>query len=268
MLKNHTIAAGNKPARVHANDDANARIDLATHADQTSAVPVRAVLFDLDDTLWPILPVIRRAETLLHAWLQLHVPVVGAAWSIERLRARRMALMLKNPHFEIDLQGLRHAGLTEAFIDCGADTAMIDAAMILFNDARNAVTPFDDVVPALTRLGRWLHVGSITNGVADLDTIGLAPHFSVSLAAHRFGRAKPDPTIFHAACEALSVLPSEAVYVGDDLKLDVQAAQDAGLRAVWINRFDRSLPAHVRPDAVCSNLVELERWLASGQRRV
>lgn len=253
---------------MHANDDANARIDLGANEAKAGAVPVQAVLFDLDDTLWPILPVIHRAEELLHAWLQQHVPAVSAAWSIQSMRARRMALMLENPHFEIDLQGLRHAGLSEAFIACDADTAMIDAAMTLFNDARNAVTPFDDVVPALTRLGSSLQVGSITNGVADLDIIGLAPHFKVSLAAYRFGRAKPDPAIFHAACEALSVHPSAAVYAGDDLIRDVQAAQNAGLRAVWINRFGRSLPAHVRPDAVCSNLFELEQWLASSRPRV
>lgn len=34
-----------------------------------STVPPKAILFDLDDTLWPIAPVIAAAETLLHDWL-------------------------------------------------------------------------------------------------------------------------------------------------------------------------------------------------------
>jgi HAD superfamily hydrolase (TIGR01549 family) len=224
---------------------------------------IRAVLFDLDDTLWPIVPVIRHAEATLHDWLTVHVPAVTAAWSVESLRVRRLALMQENPHFQIDLWALRHAGLTEAFKACAADTSMVDHAMQVFAHARNAVTPFDDVVPALTRLGRHWRLGSISNGFADLGAIGLARHFGASLAAHSFGSAKPDPAIFHAACAALGVLPAEAVYVGDDLQLDVVAAQNAGLRGVWINRFDRTLPAHVVPDAVCTDLLQLERWLGA-----
>ena len=48
--------------------------------------PIQAVLFDLDDTLWPIVPVIRHAEQTLHDWLLQHVPAVAEQWSIESLR--------------------------------------------------------------------------------------------------------------------------------------------------------------------------------------
>lgn len=238
-----------------------------THTGRCGRQPVKAVLFDLDDTLWPIVPVIRQAEQALHAWLEQHVPAVTQQWSIDSLRARRAALMLENPHFQIDLWALRHAGLTEAFLACDANLELIDHAMMIFSDARNAVTPFDDVLPALTRLGAQWQLGSISNGFADLEVIGLAPHFQASLAAHSFGTAKPDPAIFHAACEALSIEPGEAVYVGDDLQLDVMGAQAAGLRGVWMNRFARSLPAHVRPDAICCDLVELEHWLHAVHQR-
>lgn len=235
---------------------------MQKHLDKTTAAaPVRAVLFDLDDTLWPIVPVIRRAEQLLHEWLGEHVPAVAQQWSIDSLRARRSALMQENPHFQIDLWALRHAGLMEAFIACDADTDMITHAMAVFSAARNDVTPFDDVVPGLQRLARDFALGSISNGFADLGQIGLAPLFRVSLAAHSFGSAKPDPALFHAACDALGVLPAEAVYVGDDLQLDVVGAQAAGLRAVWMNRFERRLPADVQPDAVCADLPALEGWL-------
>ena len=228
---------------------------------------VAAVLFDLDDTLWPIVPVIRQAEQTLHDWLTQHAPAVTEQWSIESLRTRRMSMLQENPRYQIDLWALRHAGLTEAFVACDADHAMVDEAMRVFAHARNQVTLFADVVPALERIGARAALGSISNGFADLAAIGLAPHFRVSLAAHSFGRAKPDPAIFHAACAALAVDPAQAVYVGDDLQLDVVAAQNAGLRAVWINRFDRVLPADVQPDAVCTDLSALEQWLTGGRQR-
>lgn len=224
--------------------------------------PVKAVLFDLDDTLWPIVPVIERAERVLHEWLQQHAPSVAMAHSIESLRAQRMALMAKDARYRIDLLALRHAGLTAAFTACGADHSRIDEAMGVFATARNAVTPYDDVLPALLRLGGKVALGTISNGNADLESIGLAGHFRISIAAHHFGTAKPDRAIFQAACDALQVAPEHSVYVGDDPLLDVVGAQEAGLRAVWMNRFERTLPAGITADAQCTTLMELEHWLS------
>ena len=235
-------------------------------SDSPLATPIKAVLFDLDDTLWPIEGVIRDAEMAMHFWLQVNSPQVAGQWSIERLRTRRTELMQQNSRFQVDLWALRHAGLREAFAECNADLAGADSAMAIFSDARNAVTPFDDVVPGLTRLKEKFRLGSVSNGFADLDVIGLAHHFETSVAAYRFGRAKPDPAIFHAACDALAVKPCEAVYVGDDIDLDVLGAANAGMRTVWINRFGRELPSHARPDAICSNLFELEQWLDTAHK--
>jgi FMN phosphatase YigB (HAD superfamily) len=227
--------------------------------------PIRALLFDLDDTLWPIVPVIVAAEEALYAWLQQHAPAVAAAHSIDSMRARRLALVEADPRHRIDLMALRALVMAEVFAACGEDPGKIAAGMALFGNARNQVTLFDDVAPALQRLGRTFLLGTISNGAADLTAIGMARHFRVSVAAHEFGSAKPDPAIFAHACNALGVAPSEAVYVGDDPALDVLGAQQAGMRAVWINRFDRALPPHILPDAICSGLDQLESWLASIQ---
>ena len=233
-----------------------------TTAGQTAAVlPIRAVLFDLDDTLWPIIPVMMAAEQSLHAWLQQHAPAVAAAHSIDSLRARRQALMEADPRHRIDLMALRTLALTEVFEACGEDPAKIAAGMALFGAARNQVQPFEDVLPALLRLSEKFMLGTISNGAADLSAIGMADHFRVSVAAHQFGSAKPDPAIFAHACEQLGVTAAETVYVGDDLLLDVVGAQQAGMRAVWMNRFERPLPPHIRPDAVCRTLDQLETWL-------
>ena len=233
----------------------------------TQAGAIKAVLFDLDDTLWPILPVIRHAETTLHSWLLEHAPVVAGEFSSARLRTMREALLLAEPHYHIDLWKLRHTVLSEAFRHCRTDLALVDHAMDVFSHARNAVTPFEDVVPGLQRLAKRHRLGSISNGQADLAQIGLAHHFSYSIAAHQSGCAKPDPAIFLGACEAMGVLPAETVYVGDDLRLDVEGAQKAGLRAVWMKRDgladDTQVPDHIVPDAVCGSLIELETWLQS-----
>lgn len=225
---------------------------------------IRAVLFDLDDTLWPIVPVIVRAESVLFDWLRMHAPAVPARFSMTSLRERRSELMASHPRYTYDLTALRYAGLHEAFTACGEDCAKIEQAMAVFAAARNEVTLFDDVAACLPRLATHVRLGSLTNGGADLQAIGLAHHFDVSLAAHQLGCAKPDPAIFHAACDALALQPAQVAYVGDDLALDVEGAQRAGLHGIWMNRAGapaKSEHTHIRPDASCQSLHELESWL-------
>ena len=223
----------------------------------------KAILFDLDDTLWPIAPAILQAEETLFAWLREHAPRVAERFSIDSLRHARLELLAQKPEFQLDLGKLRRAGLLAAFEQAGEDLAKVEHAMTHFFAARNAVIPYDDVVPGLVRLRDSVLIGSISNGNADLRTIGLSHHFKVSVAAHELGVAKPDKAIFLAACRELQVAPEDAVYVGDDVLLDVQGAQRAGLRAVWMNRTGSTahLEHQVVPDAVVRNFDELLDWL-------
>ena len=223
----------------------------------------KAVLFDLDDTLWPITPVIVQAELTLYAWLQQHAPRVAAGFTIDTLRQARLALLARQPELHLDLGALRRAALLAAFEQAGEDHAKVALAMDHFFAARNAVAPYADVINGLERLNRRVLLGSISNGNADLHAIGLAHHFTVSVAAHQFGCAKPDPAIFLDACRQLKVAPGEALYVGDDLLLDVRGAQQAGLRAVWLNRSGSSahLELGVAPDAICTDFDQLLDWL-------
>lgn len=223
----------------------------------------KAILFDLDDTLWPIAPVILQAEESLFAWLREHAPRVAERFTIDSLRQARLELLARKPEFHLDLGKLRHAGLLAAFQEAGEDADKVEHAMAQFFAARNAVIPYDDVLPGLLRLKNRVLIGSISNGNADLRTIGLSHHFKVSVAASRLGVAKPDAAIFLAACKELGVAPEDAVYVGDDVLLDVRGAQRAGLRAVWMNRTGstKHLEHEVVPDAIVRDFDELLDWL-------
>lgn len=226
--------------------------------------PIKAVLFDLDDTLWPIMPVIQNAEMVLWDWLCIHAPITTSRFTINSLRAQRMALMPTNPRYQFDVWSLRHRVMSKALAECNEDPALADQAMAVFSEARNLVTLFDDVEPSLQRLRGKFTLGTISNGFADLHAIGLASHFAVSVAAHKIGIGKPDPAIFLHTCEQLQIAPADAVYVGDDLQLDIEGAQKTGMRAIWMNRYEQAAPAHIAhiaPDAVCSTLTELEDWL-------
>ena len=113
---------------------------------------IKAVLFDLDDTLWPIGPTIQRAEAAQHAWLEAHAPRLAQSHSRESLRARRMELAASVPRFRFDLWSLRHTALCEALAASGEDPAKAEEAMAVFSRERNIVSLFDDVAPGLVNL--------------------------------------------------------------------------------------------------------------------
>ncbi len=224
----------------------------------------KAILFDLDDTLWPIAPVIVKAELRVFTWLQAQAPAVAGRFSIDEMRQRRMDLLAREPRYAVDLGALRRAVLLQVFAEAGEDPGKVDAAMELFFAARNEVSPFDDVLPALAQLARLARLGTVTNGNANLAAIGLAHHFDYSLSAAQFGQAKPAAAIFHTACAAMGVAPHETLYVGDDILLDVQGAQQAGLRAAWINRSGSDADARhgIKPDFHCADLMQLVQQLS------
>ena len=227
---------------------------------------IRALLFDLDDTLWPITPVIVQAEQVLFTWIAAHAPRVAASYSIDMMRQQRTQLMQARPELAIDLQALRYQALLDTFLRCDEDPALVTAAMQVFNQARNQVQLFDDVAHCLPHLAKLVKLGSLTNGAADLEAIGLAHHFEISLSAHKIGKAKPDPHVFLLACEALKLQPEQVAYIGDDLRLDVEGAQKAGLTGLWLNRQNQQAPAelgHIQPDAMFTNLHDLVGWLTT-----
>jgi putative hydrolase of the HAD superfamily len=48
--------------------------------------------------------------------------------------------------------------------------------------------------------------------------------------------AKPNPQIFREACRLLSVSPTNCIYIGDQVDLDVEGSKSAGMTPIWLNR--------------------------------
>lgn len=226
---------------------------------------IKAIIFDLDDTLWPLRSLISRAEMTLYSWLLEQVPVIGEHHTVDSLRERRMAMIPTDPRFSYDLWALRHTALLQVLNEFQADPNLADEGMQIFAHARNQVEMFDDVPHALAQMQQDYALATISNGFADLQAIGIAPYFQFSIAAHEFGCAKPDPRIFEAALERLQLPAHEVMYVGDDLRLDVAGAQAVGMRAAWMNRYKMHLHdtphAHITPDLIVHDLHQLKSAL-------
>jgi putative hydrolase of the HAD superfamily len=222
---------------------------------------LRAVAFDLDNTLWDVGPVIVRAEQFLHAWLRENCPRITERLTAEDMRAARERLARSEPHNAHDFTYLRITALAAHARECGYEEGVAERAFEVFFAARNDLQPYPDVQPALERLRTRYAVASLSNGNADLELIGLAPLFSVSLSARQLGVAKPHPRCFQQLALDLHLDPRNILYVGDDPFLDVQAARAAGLRTAWMNRSQAPWPANLEPADVnvadCMQLADL-----------
>lgn len=222
---------------------------------------IRAISLDLDDTLWPIGPVIERVERSVDEWLRTHCPEVAAAWPIESMRALRDKVASEHPELAHDLGAQRRMTLRRAFapFNCGDD--WIERTYAVYVQVRNEVECYADTTSALTRMAARFPLVSISNGTAELDRIGLNRHFRFSVSAGEVGVAKPAADIFHHACERLGIAPEHVLHVGDDPLADVAGARAAGMRTVWLNRQAATWKHELRPDLEMADLDALANWL-------
>ena len=103
------------------------------------------------------------------------------------------------------------------------------------------LVPFDDVIPVLTDLkGRGLILGLISNVEKDmaplLNDIGLLSLLPVVVTSLDSGFSKPRPEIFEEALRLAGVQASEAIYVGDQYRVDIGGANNAGMKGVLLDR--------------------------------
>ncbi len=226
---------------------------------------IRAITLDLDDTLWPIGPVMLRAEQRLDDWLRANCPPVAEEYPIPRMRALRDRIASENPGLAHDFTSQRLLCLRAALRPHGYGDDHVEAAFAEFYAARNEVECYADALPALERLAARYPLVSLSNGNADLERIGIARFFHFSISSRSFGKAKPAAEIFHAACAGLGLPADEVLHVGDDALIDVVGASEAGLRSAWLNRHGAVWDHARRPDLVIRDLDELATRLENAE---
>ena len=222
---------------------------------------IECITFDLDDTLWPVAPTIGAAEAALYEWLQQVCPRITETYSLEDLTEKRNNLKTRRQEIAHNVTALRLESLREIAkeFDCSADLAV--EGLQLFRMHRNRVTPFDDIEPTLAILQRFLTVGAITNGNAELNTIPIGRFFDFVVTAEDAGVSKPDPQIFYRAAKNAGTQTDKLVHVGDCANADVLGALHAGCKSIWLNANRKPWPGGQNPHAVIHKISELPEVL-------
>jgi putative hydrolase of the HAD superfamily len=129
-------------------------------------------------------------------------------------------------------------------------------------------TIFPETEEVLESLSDRYEVALITNTQGQKTTgthrISLFPElekfFRVIIVAGENGiAAKPDPEPFRLCLEKLNLAAGQAVYVGDDYRIDICGARGAGLHPVWLKHDSvrRNWPSVKNSVPVITNLKQL-----------
>jgi YjjG family noncanonical pyrimidine nucleotidase len=210
---------------------------------------LKAVLFDLDDTLFD------HAHASGVALKALHDRHAGADVVFDDFSAKHGELLeVFHQRFlagELSLDEARAQRMMALFASFG-ELLDDEVAWQIAGEYRELHQSNRQLVEGarelLDDLSREFALAVVTNNssaeqYAKLAHLGIANHFKAVVISEEIGVTKPDAAIYFAALDRLGCEPHEAVMIGDNLHADVLGAQDAGIAAVWFNRFDRVGPS-------------------------
>jgi FMN hydrolase / 5-amino-6-(5-phospho-D-ribitylamino)uracil phosphatase len=223
---------------------------------------IRALSFDLDDTLWPIGPTLAKAEDALVAWFSQHTPKALLIYQ-DKVLVNEIRQALKDQFKDRmhDLSAIRKELIREVLIRADEPTSGVDHAFDAFFQARQSVELYPDVLPALDKLSKRFELLALSNGNADIEQVGLGRYFSHAISAQDFGASKPDPRIFQHAADCLKLPTHELLHIGDDAYTDIQGAQGLQMPCVWVNRLGAAWAGEGVCPLTVKDLSELVRLL-------
>lgn len=207
---------------------------------------VRAVLFDLDDTLFDHQYAARAA---LQAVQRCHACFKAVEFEdLERAHGRFLEQMHQDVMLgRIPLEAARRERFRRLFGAMGveADESLTAVAAARYREryltARRAIDGANALLPLIKSRAR---VGVVSNNLFEeqqekLRHCGLDRFIDALVVSEEAGVSKPDPIIFRLALNRLGCEAGEAVMIGDSWAADVAGARAAGIRAIWFNPAGR-----------------------------
>jgi putative hydrolase of the HAD superfamily len=205
---------------------------------------LKAIFFDVDDTLYSTSDFARRArENAVDSMIRLGLKMRKEPLIKELDEVISEFTSNYEHHFDQLLARLPahcYSGLNPAFL--------VASAIIAYHDTKmRDLKPHPDARRALEVLSRTpLILGVITAGLKikqaeKLLRLGLYQYFvpTALFISDQIGISKPNVKLYQRACMALNILPSEALYVGDNPTHDIDPPNQIGMITVRMKRGGR-----------------------------
>jgi len=161
-----------------------------------------------------------------------------------------------------------------AAIDGLNPAVVVASAVVAYHETKSReLAPYPDAVELLKDLAKTgLVVGVITAGLAVKQAekivrlrVGQYLTPNAIFISDQIGISKPNPKLYSRACQAVGVLPKEAMYVGDNPAGDVDPPKSIGMTTVLNRRTGKYASAALaaKPDYQISSFDELREILRS-----
>lgn len=218
---------------------------------------IRACLFDAYGTLFDVGSALAGPRARLGDAAE----QVSATWRAKQLEYTWLRTLMGR---HADFWQVTSDALDFAFDEAGIDDPDLHAKLL---DGYLRLAPYPEVPAALQQLTEaGVRCAILSNGSpamleAGTRHAGLQPWLEALLSVETAGRFKPDPAVYELGARHFGLPPSEICFLSSNA-WDVAGAASAGLRVIWINRFDRRperLPAG--PEATIRSLDELPTLL-------
>ncbi len=203
--------------------------------------PYKAVLFDLDDTLYS------RVEAAKRTFPGMFKTLLYPNQTDEFISAAVDYMMTK-----VKRDSMIHIESFEALVSAYPPDISFDHSLCVeyyYRHLPDFAVPFADTERVLKDLrDRGVAIGIVTNVLAErcdsqwrkINNMNLAPLVDTILLSGEVGITKPDPKIFHLAADRLGVSAGDCLFVGDDPNSDIGGALSAGMDAVWVDIYQNS----------------------------
>ena len=224
------------------------------------------IFFDLDRTLWDFDA--NSYETLLEICKIYRLNEQGILdydKFIETYKVHNEFLWDLYRVNKISQQDLRRERFQRALADYEVDDYVLSEKMgndyIEICPRKNKLYPFTIEILEYLKEKYCLHI--ITNGFEKtqhikLDHANLMPYFINIITSEKIGVKKPDPRIFEYALDMAGSSVEEAVYIGDNLFVDILGCQNSGIDGIYFNPSKSLHSEDVRYEISClSQLKEI-----------
>jgi putative hydrolase of the HAD superfamily len=237
---------------------------------------IKAISFDLDDTLYSNKPVMQAIEKKMIAYFSglaifTHLDNIQPQtldihfW----YHFRRQALLTK-PDLVHDVVQVRLVSYRLGFLSLGltetAATQQAQAALDYFIQLRSDFTVPEQSKKFLANLSKKYPLVAISNGNVDTKTLGISQYFKHIYHAGwqadgTLLKQKPAVDMFNVVCKQLAIEPLQLLHVGDCGRADIQGALLAGCQTAWFPCYGVGKPITVLPHIELNNLSQLEQLL-------
>ncbi len=226
-------------------------------------MPIRALSFDADQTLWDYRQVQQLALdstiSLMEAQGVIDPGSVDKA-ELQRIRDTVASEYQGRPH---SLEEVREESFVHFLQRKGHATPRATGEMLaehFLNTRFDHIRLYPEVADVMARLKAKYQIGLLTNGNTYPERCGLPDTFDAEVMGPSYGFEKPNIEAFRTVAGLLGVELHHIAHVGDDWD-DVEGANNAGCISILIDRENNQPEFGQDADHIISNLNELEALL-------